>query len=259
MCEGHAVKFSIIVPAYNEEARIGNMLEAYLPFFVDRYGPNVEFIVVVNGTTDGTESVVRSYTEKYPSLKCIVEPAHVGKGGAVMLGFSSAQGALVGFVDADGATPPEAFQALVDSIGDAGAIIASRWRRDSIVSPRQPVSRRIASRIFNVLVRILFGLAITDTQCGAKLFQLDLIVKIIPLLGITRWAFDVDLLYQVRKSGMPIREISTTWHDVKGSKLDVGKASLEMFMSLVRLRLMHSPFKGLVRVFSPKVFPFFRR
>ena len=253
------MELSIIVPAYNEEARIGKMLEAYLPFFVDRYGQDVEFVVVVNGTTDSTDSIVRSLSDNYPSLACIVEPAHVGTGGAVMLGFSNAKGALVGFVDADGATPPAAFQDLVDSIGDAGAIIASRWRRDSVVSPRQPASRRIASRIFNVLVRVLFGLAITDTQCGAKLFRRDLIVRIMPLLGITRWAFDVDLLYQVRKSGSPIKEISTTWHDVKGSKLDVGKASLEMFMSLVRLRLMHSPFKGLVRIFSPKVFPMFRK
>ena len=253
------MELSIVVPAYNEEARIGKMLAVYLPFFVDRYGQDVEFLVVVNGTTDSTESIVRSYAEKYPLLACIVEPAHVGKGGAVMLGFSNAQGALMGFVDADGATPPAAFQDLVDNIGDAGAIIASRWRPDSVVSPRQPLSRRIASRIFNVLVRILFGLAVTDTQCGAKLFRRDLIIGIMPLLGITRWAFDVDLLYQVRRSGAQIEEISTTWHDVKGSKLDVGKASLEMFMSLVRLRLMHSPLKGLVRVFSPKVFSMFRK
>ena len=253
------VKLSIIVPAYNEESRIGNMLDAYLPFFSDRHGRDeVEFIIVINGTTDRTEEITRAYIQDYPLLHCVVEPRSVGKGGAVMLGFAQARGEFIGFVDADGATPPEAFQALVDNIGEAGAIIASRWRRDSIVSPRQPLSRQFASRMFNIIVRIMFGFSLTDTQCGAKLFRRDVLMRVLPRLGITRWAFDVDLLYQLKREGSRITEIPTTWQDVKGSKLPVGRASTEMLFSLIRLRLMHSPFKGLVRLYRPKLLPFIR-
>jgi len=249
---------SIIIPAYNEEERIGKMLDAYLSYFADRYQDRVEFIVVINGTTDQTETVVLSYMENHPSLQCIVEPRPVGKGGAVMLGFARAAGEFVGFVDADGATPPEAFQALVEGIGDAGAIIASRWRRESVVSPKQPLSRRVASRMFNIVVRVMFGLPITDTQCGAKMFRREVLVRILPRLGITRWAFDVDLLYQLKREGSRVTEIATTWHDVKGSKLAVGRASTDMLLSLIRLRLMHSPFRGLVRLYRPSFFPFIR-
>lgn len=240
------MRLTIVVPAHNEEARIGRMLDAYLPYFSSRYGRDVEMIVVINGTTDRTEQVIAGYAARFPMLRACVEPKRVGKGGALMIGFGAAQGDYVGFVDADGATPPEAFDALVTHIGDAGAIIASRWCRGAQVSPRQPLARRIASRIFNLLTRVFFDLRITDTQCGAKLMRRDALRQVMPRLGITRWAFDVDLLFQLRRKGYRVTEVPTVWHDVAGSKLNVGQASLEMGLALVRLRLLYSPFKGLV-------------
>jgi len=244
------MRLSIVVPAHNEEARIGRMLDAYLPYFSQRYGRDVELIVVVNGTTDHTEQVVAGYQARFPMLRLVVEPAKVGKGGALILGFKAAAGDWVGFVDADGATPPEAFDDLVTHIGDAGAIIASRWCRGAQVSPRQPLARRIASRCFNWLTRVLFDLRITDTQCGAKLMRRDVLLDVLPRLGITRWAFDVDLLFQFRRAGYRVTEVPTVWHDVAGSKLAVGRASFEMLLALVRLRLIYSPFHCLVRAYE---------
>lgn len=249
------VKVSIIVPAYNEAARIGPMLDAYLPFFSRRYGEDAELIVVVNGSRDATAEVVGSYTARFPILKVLVEPRPVGKGGALIQGFQVARGDWIGFVDADGATPPEAFDDLVNRIGDAAAIIASRWTAGSRVSPRQPLIRRISSRLFNLQVRLFFGLCLTDTQCGAKLMRRDVLLPLIPHFGITRWAFDVDLLYLIKRAGGRIAEIPTTWSDVAGSKLEVGRASLQMFLALVRLRLMYSPFRFLVRLYRPGMLP----
>lgn len=246
---------SIIVPAYNEEARIGAMLDRYVPYFTARYGERCELIVVVNGSRDGTAAIVAGYAARQPVVRCLVEPAQVGKGGALLLGFAAARGALIGFVDADGATPPEAFDELVRQIGDAAAIIASRWARGARVSPRQPLNRRVASRCFNGLVRALFGLRLTDTQCGAKLMRRDVLLPLLPRFGITQWAFDVDMLYQIKRAGGRIREIPTTWSDVAGSKLQVGRASLEMGLALVRLRLMYSPCRGLVRLYRPFLLP----
>ena len=240
------MQLSIIVPAHNEEKRLAKMLDEYLPFFARAYGNDFEMLVVINGSSDKTEMIARKYTAKYPQLRCIVEPRKIGKGGAIIVGFSQAGGALVGFVDADGSTPPSAFQDLVDNIGQADAIIASRWLKNAKVSPRQPWSRRMASRFFNMMVHILFGLHFSDTQCGAKLIKNSAVRQILPNLGITRWAFDVDLLLQLRQAGYKIIEVPTVWHDVAGSRLEIGRTSMEMFAALVRLRLLYSPFKGVV-------------
>ncbi len=244
------MELSIIIPAYNEEARLGRMLDQYLPFFNERYGDRYEVLVVVNGSRDRTEDVVREYVRTHEHVGIVVDPRPIGKGGAVILGFSKAQGRLIGFVDADCATPPDAFQALVENIGSAGAIIASRWMPGSRVSVQQPFKRRLTSRLFNALVRLMFGLRISDTQCGAKLLTREAVQAILPHIGITRWAFDVDLLFQLRRAGFAILETPTIWRDVSGSRLRVGQASVEMFVALVRLRLIYSPFRCVVDLYD---------
>ena len=247
------MKLSIVIPAYNEEARIRPTLDAYTSYFEAKYGKDVEFIVVVNGSRDGTEDIVREVAGRSPQVRSIIEPRAIGKGGAIMRGFEVATGEWVGFVDADNATLPEAFDDLVTHIGDAGVIIASRYIPGAKVSPRQPLSRRIASRVFNKLIRLLFKLKITDTQCGAKLLRGDAMRAALPHLGLTRWAFDVDLLFQLRRLGYRIAEIPTTWSDRGGSKLKIGRTSLEMFMAICRLRLLYSPFRWIVTIYDATI------
>ena len=190
------MKLSIVVPAYNEEQRLGLMLAAYLPYFASRYECCFELIVVVNGSTDGTAALVRTTAESWPQLRLIEEPAAIGKGGAVMLGLQAATGECAGYVDADGSTPPFAFQDLVEKV-DAGhpVAIASRWIAGAQVFPAQPLIRRVASRVFNAVTRGLFGLKLHDTQCGAKVFHRAVLDRFKTRSDmITRWAFDVDLL-----------------------------------------------------------------
>ena len=250
------MRLSIVIPAHNEEKRIGPMLDAYLPFFATRYGTDMEFLIVINGTTDRTEDVVSRFEQRYPIVRHIVEPRAIGKGGALMMGFAAAKGDLVGFADADGSTPPEAFQDLVDHIGDAGVLIASRWCRGAKVSPPQPLSRRVASRVFNILTKMLFGLRLTDTQCGAKLMKREAVLKVLPNLGITRWAFDVDLLFQLKRAGYRVKEIPTVWHDVAGSKIEIARVSTEMLAAVTRLRLLYSPFRWIVALYDRYLQPF---
>jgi glycosyltransferase involved in cell wall biosynthesis len=247
------MKLSIVIPAYNEEARIRPTLDAYTSYFGARHGKEVEFVVVVNGSRDRTEHIVREYAERTPQVKLIVEPRAIGKGGAIMRGFEMAAGDLVGFVDADNATSPEAFNDLVEHIGDAGAIIASRYIPGAKVSPRQPLARRIASRVFNRMIRLLFKLPISDTQCGAKLLRGDAMRAALPHLGLTRWAFDVDLLFQLRRLGYRITEVPTIWREPGGSKLKIGRTSFEMFMAICRLRMLYSPFRWIVTVYDVTV------
>jgi glycosyltransferase involved in cell wall biosynthesis len=244
------VKLSIVIPAYNEEKRLGATLDQYLGYFTPRYGQDYEIVVVVNGSRDQTERVARERMIEHTQVQVLVDPGRIGKGGAVMLGFRAAQGELIGFTDADASTPPEAFDDLARNIGDAGAIIGSRWFPESRVFPPQPLKRRIASRMFNFLVRKLFKVKIRDTQCGAKILKRDAVQDVLPDIGITHWAFDVDLLFKLRRAGHRIIEWPTTWRDAGGSQLHVGRASLEMFIAIVRLRLLYSPLRFLVSLYD---------
>jgi len=244
---------SIIIPAHNEEHRLPPMLKAYAEYFSKKYQHEVELIVVPNLCEDRTTDVAGEIATRYPQVKVLKDPGRVGKGGAVMLGAENAQGDLIGFVDADGATPPAAFDDLVEKISLDGCIIASRWLKESKVSPQQPLSRRVASRCFNGSVRLLFGLRLTDTQCGAKVFQSEIIKPILGNLGVTNWAFDVDMLFQVKRLGASIREVPTVWKDQEGSKLRMGHASLNMFLALIRLRLYYSPLRFVIPLLSKTI------
>ena len=244
------MKLSIVIPAHNEEHRLPPMLEAYAKYFSGKYGNEAELIVVPNFCNDRTTEVARGIGARYPQIRVVEEAKRVGKGGAVMIGAQNAEGDLVGFVDADGATPPEAFDDLVQKISLDGCIIASRWMKESEVSPKQPLSRRVASRCFNGLVRVLFGLKLTDTQCGAKLFRREVILPVVRNLGVTSWAFDVDMLFQTKRLGASIREVPTVWRDVAGSKIEIGRSSVNMVVALVRLRMFYSPLRFMIPILA---------
>lgn len=242
------MRLSIILPAHNEAERIRPTLDAYIDCFNDRYGDEVEYIIIVNGSVDNTVRVVHEYVTRFKNVKMVDIKDRIGKGGALLRGFHEATGELVGFADADGATPPAAFQDLVDYIGDAGCIIASRWLPESNVTFKQPLPRRIASRTFNRMVKILFRIHIHDTQCGAKLLTREAVDRAVFKVSSHFWAFDVDLLFQVARAGLKVTEHPTTWHDVAGSKIKVVKSSWEMLLAILRLRLRYSPFRPLVNI-----------
>jgi len=140
------MKLSIVIPAHNEEHRLPPVLESYARFFSERYGEQAELIVVPNLCDDRTAQVAGELSQRYPMIRVMEDPGRVGKGGAVLIGIRVAKGQFIGFVDADGATDPAAFNDLVEKIGSAGCIIASRWMKGSVVEPKQPLSRRVASR-----------------------------------------------------------------------------------------------------------------
>ncbi len=249
------MRVSIVIPAYNEERRIGKTLEEYVRFFKYLKKDKIldfEIIIVINNTRDRTEEIVLSSCKKNQEVRCL-NFREGGKGFAIVEGFKDAlkrDNDLIGFVDADMATPPEAFYDLVRSVNKYDGIIASRWLKKSIVKTRQSFLRRVLSRGFNFLVRALFSMPYIDTQCGAKLFTKKTVEKIIGEIGITKWAFDVNLLYICRKKHLKIMEIPTIWEDKKDSKLDVTKVPIQMFSGIIRLRLINSPFNFVVRAYD---------
>ncbi len=237
---------SIIIPAYNEEARLPPVLTHYATHFSRALGDRFELLVVVNGSTDRTAAVAREIAGDFPQIRVIEEAGRIGKGGAIILGAKAASGEWVGFVDADGATAPEEFERLYRVAASSDGVVASRWKRGAQVSVQQKGLRLLSSRLFNLLIRVVLGLRYVDTQCGAKIFRADAWKAILPRIGITRFAFDVDLLYQLKRHGYRIQEEPTVWNDVAGSKVRIMNTSFEMFCAVVRMRLLYSPLSFVV-------------
>jgi glycosyltransferase involved in cell wall biosynthesis len=247
---------SIVIPAYNEEKRIGKTLENYGAFFKGLKNKkeikDFEILIVINGTTDRTEEVVKEYKKKYPEIRYILSEKS-GKGLAIVEGFRESlvgKSELIGFVDGDMATPPEAFYDMIKNIGDYDGIIADRWDKRSRIVPKQSYFRRFISRGYNVIVRTLFLLPYKDTQCGAKLFRRRVLEGNINKIITYRWGFDIALLYCLRKeSGARIKSIPTIWHDKKGSKVNLKVTPFMMLLSAIKLRLVHSPLRFVARLY----------
>lgn len=238
------MNISIIIPAYNEEKRIGKTLEEYGKFFkgLKKYKKfNFEIIVVINNTKDNTELIVKEYSKKYREIKYL-NFKQGGKGFAITEGFKEAikrKNDLIGFIDADMATSPKEFFKLIENINDYDGIIASRAKRGAVAE--MTFLRKITHRGFNFLVRSLFLMPYEDTQCGAKLFKKYTVESILPDLSITQWAFDVNLLYSCKRKKFKIKEYPTIWKNKENSKItDLLRTSLQMFLGIVRLRLIYS-------------------
>ena len=245
------MRISIVIPAYNEEKRISPMLARYGEYFEGlrlSIGLDYELLVVINNTKDNTLLKVKE-AQKINSHVRYLDFKQGGKGFAIIEGFKDAlkrPNDLIGFVDADMATPPEAFYSLVSSVGNCDGVIASRWNSKSIVT-KQTTFFKVKSFIFNLIVRSLFFFPYRDTQCGAKIFTRKAVEMVYDKMSITKWAFDIDLLYKLRKLGFDVVEIPTIWESKDDSRIKVISASLEMLLAVVRLRLVHSPFSFIVR------------
>ena len=148
------------------------------------------------------------------------------------------------------ATSPKSFYELIEKINNHDGIIASRWMKGSKIDQKQPLLKRFGSRGFNFLSKLLFDLKFRDTQCGAKLFKDYVIKDVINDLKITKWAFDINLLYSIKRKNYRIIETPTEWNAVKASHFNLFKAMPEMFLGLIRLRLVYSKLKFIVKIYD---------
>ncbi len=236
------MKLSIIIPAYNEEKRIGRTISQYVTFFDNQAQLNhiqYELVVVLNGCKDKTYNVVQQAQKNNSSIRVIDLPA-AGKGLAVTAGFKDAltrDNDLIGFVDADCATAPQQFCELTEKIGDAHGIIASRYMKASQIYPanRPWIKEWGRKLVYNPIIRALYRMPYVDYQCGAKLFTRAAMEKIAPDLISKQWAFDVELLYRCKQQGLRVCEIPTVWHDQTDSKFNM-QSGLRMIGALFSMR-----------------------
>ncbi|MCZ7635569.1 MAG: glycosyltransferase [Verrucomicrobia bacterium] len=244
----------LLVPAYNEEERIGPMLREYTTHFRAHYAGPFRLVVVLNGCRDGTLGVVQQAAREFPEISWLDFPGRIGKGGALIEGLKLAPEAdLIGYVDADGATGPAAFLSLVSRADEADCVIGSRWLPGSVLHMSQTWVRRRFSRVFHALVEALFWMNLADTQCPAKVIHRTAVMAVHDALQIADLAFDVNLLYALKHRGFQVLEVPIEWTDKMGSTVtrNLLRSSLVMFLSVVRLRLVYSPFRWLLQPLRP--------
>lgn len=230
---------TIVVPAYNEAARIGATLTQMLQW-LDGHAPRAQIIVVDDGSRDDTTAVVRERAAGEPRLRVERLPVNRGKGAAVRRGVELAQSDWVLFSDADLSTPIEELLKLRKAI-EAGAdiAIASRDRPDSDITRHQPAYREAMGRTFNALVRAMALPGFSDTQCGFKLFSAEAARRCFGRMTIERFAFDVEVLFIAQRLGYRIAEVGVRWVNDERTTVSPLRDASRMLVDIARIRYRH--------------------
>jgi glycosyltransferase involved in cell wall biosynthesis len=244
----------LLIPAYNEESRIEPVLREYAQYFQQNYRAKFSLVVVLNGCRDNTLGVVQRVAREFSCISFENFPDPIGKGGALIEGLRLAPAAdVIGYVDADGASPPRALHSLIQLIDKADCVIGSRWLPGAILHQAQTKLRRFTSRCFHLIVEGFFWMHIKDTQCPCKVIRRTAVEQIHSSLRIADLAFDVNLLYSLKHAGFSILEVPTEWTDKIGSKVTASlfRSSLTMFLSVLRIRMIYSPLYKMLRPLRP--------
>ncbi len=220
---------TLVIPAYNEEERIHLLLS-------DITGSDATFIFICDGN-DKTSEIIHNFTTANPDMRisCLEYPVRLGKGKAIREGLQKAGTPFAGYMDADGSTSIGEMNALLHGLGDVDGAIGSRYVPGSKVTTPQGIFRRLESRTFNLIIRLLFGLPYNDTQCGAKVFKSVPLKLILPKVTSTGFEFDVELIWRMRTTGFLLKELPIIWQN-RGDSRVKGQDAFSMFMNLLTLR-----------------------
>jgi dolichyl-phosphate beta-glucosyltransferase len=245
----------IVLPAYNEEARLGPALAELFAYLcavpAGTLPERVKVLVVDDGSTDGTAALVKARPEfssggarpaapDCPSLG-LLTVSHGGKGSAVRAGMLAAEGELLVFADADMATPPDQLPKLVAALEAADVALGSRIQPDgSDMRATQPAFRRMVGRLFRFAAQLWVTGPVRDTQCGFKGFRRSAARDLFDHLRVTSIVFDVDLIFLARRRGYRIAIVPIAWADRRGSRLQARpRLALRVAWDLVRIRFAH--------------------
>ena len=229
---------SIIIPAYNEEARISKTVIEILEYFNSQEW-QYEIIVVNDGSKDKTSDVIQSLIQISPQIRIINQDRNYGKGFAVKTGVLASRGKLVLFTDADGSSPIKELARLINSLEENSVAIGSRAKPSSETFIKTVWYRKFLGRCFNFFVNLLILPKIYDTQCGFKLFPAKIAHQIFFLQEIERFGFDLEILYIAKKMNFKIIEVPIYWVNVEGSKVNLIQDSIRMFKDIFKIKKIH--------------------
>jgi len=229
-------RLSIVIPAYNECARIEETLTRVMGCVQER-GWDAEVLVVDDGSKDETAAIVERWMEDHPRLHLVKNPGNRGKGYSVRNGLLQAAGDVVMFTDADLSAPMEEAERLLAALDEgADVAIGSRWIDRTRQTIHQPMYRQVFGRCFNWITRTVMGLPFKDTQCGFKAFKREAAQVIFRLQTIERWGFDPEILFIAQKLKYVIREVPVTWGHDERSRMSYLRDGMKMLEEMAMIR-----------------------
>ncbi|HZN09811.1 MAG TPA: dolichyl-phosphate beta-glucosyltransferase [Pyrinomonadaceae bacterium] len=243
---------SIVIPAYNEAARLGSTLDAVADYMRQNY-PQGEVIVVDDGSSDETADLARAALARARPLRTSVisYKSNLGKGRAVRLGLLAARGDVVLFSDADLSTPISETPKLIEPIlkNECDVAFGSRALDRSLIGVHQSWRREQGGRIFNLFVRLATGMPFWDTQCGFKAFKMSACRPLVEAATVDRFGFDVELLYLAHRAGLRLREVPVRWDHNEGSKISLFSDSFKMLgeVGLIRQQARRGVYDTAIR------------
>ncbi len=229
-------RLSVILPAYNEEARIERAVRS-AGRFVGSLGFPAEVLVVDDGSRDRTVELVERAIADLPHVRLVRHERNQGKGMAVRTGVLAAQSEWALFSDVDEAVPIGEALTLLEAAEahEADVVIGTRYHRDSRILRRQPWQRILVSRVGNLLIRALLLPGLRDTQCGFKLFRTATTRSVFERVTVRGFGFDIEVLAIARSSGCRIVEAPVTWVHGEGSTLRLAPAAADVLRDLLRI------------------------
>lgn len=234
---------SVVVPCFNEESRLPDLLNAAVPYLETHFPGDWEILVVDDGSSDSTVDVALAHArqDNTAAIRCCKFVQNRGKGGAVTFGMNHARGRHILFADADNASDFTAVSDLVAAAQEPRSVaIGSRAHlvnTDAVI--KRSALRNALMRAFHLLVYSFGVRTVRDTQCGFKLFTRAAAQAVFPYMHTEGWIFDVEALLIAQRKGIPIREIAISWHEVTGSKIDIARDSIKMAVDLVAMRFAY--------------------
>lgn len=229
-----SVSLSVVVPAYNEASRLARSLPTFFAFLDAQ--PSCELLLVNDGSTDSTLAVMQQASLTRDYVRVVSYPHNAGKGRAVATGVARSTGTSVLITDVDLSVPLTELPLLQSRlVSPVAAVIASRVVRGARIS--QPLYRRLGGRGLNLFIQALFLPGLRDTQCGFKLFAGDLARSLFAQQCIDGFAFDVEILWRVRRAGYRVAEVGVQWNHDADSRVSPLKHTIQIFSDLFRLRL----------------------
>jgi len=228
--------YSIVIPAFNESARILGALQEVVGCIRAR-GWQAEVIVVNDGSQDATADVVNAFAADAPEVRLIENPGNRGKGYSVRNGLLQALGEVVMFTDADLSAPIEEAELLFAAIKQgADVAIGSRWLERARQTHRQPLYRQFFGRCFNAVTRAVMGLRFADTQCGFKAFTRSAAQTVFQLQTIEGWGFDPEILFIALKRGYSVVEVPVSWAHDERTRMSYLKDGIKMLQEILIIR-----------------------
>ncbi len=227
---------SVVVPAYDEERRLGGSLEK-ITAYVDGRGLDAEIVVVDDGSTDATAKIAEAELRSRRG-RLVRNVENRGKGYSVRRGVLEASGRWILLTDADLSAPIEEHENLAEAVRryDLDVAVGSRGLAESRIEVRQSLLRQTMGKAFNRVIRLLTGLPLRDTQCGFKLFDRERTLPLFRKMVVDRFAFDVEFLFLCQRFGLKVREVPVVWRNAPGSKVSLVGDPMNMLADVLRVR-----------------------